>query len=210
MIRLLIADDHAILRQGLSSLLGNCEGIEVVGEAADGDAVVAQVDLLQPDVLILDISMPGPGLLQVLDRVRRRQPAIRVLILSTHAEDQYAIRALKAGADGYLTKERSSDELELAVRRVAAGRKFVSAELAEHMASELFNANAGQSHQSLSDREFEVLVCIGKGLSVNQTGEELSLSPKTVHTYRARIFEKTGLKTDADIIRYALQNKLVQ
>ncbi len=209
MIRLVIADDHAVLRQGLTSLLKSSDDLEVVGEAGDGSETMEIVRQTKPDVVVLDISMPGPGLLKMLERLRMDSPKTRILILSTHAEDQYAIRALRAGADGYLTKERSGDDLETAVRHVANGRKYVSPELAEQLATELAHGVARRSHEVLSDREFQVFVCLGRGLSAKATAAELSVSPKTVHSYRARIFEKTGLTNDAEIVRYAVQNKLV-
>lgn len=209
MIRLVIADDHAVLRQGLASLLSDSADIEVVGEAADGAQTLEVVGRCSPDVLVLDISMPGPGLLQILQRLKEQVPGLRILILSTHPEEQYAIRALRAGADGYLTKDRSGDDLATAVRHVAGGRKFVSPELAEHMAAELGEGRAREHHEALSDREFQVFIRLGRGMSVREAACELCLSPKTVHTYRARIFEKTGLRNDADIVRYAVQNGLV-
>jgi two-component system, NarL family, invasion response regulator UvrY len=209
MIRLVIADDHAVLRQGLTSLLMNIDDLEVVGEAGDGSETIEVVQKTQPDVVVLDISMPGPGLLQMLEHLRRDSPKTRILILSTHAEDQYAIRALRAGADGYLTKERSGDDLATAVRHVANGRKYISPALAEQLATELVPGLARRSHEELSDREFQVFVRLGRGLSAKETAAELSVSPKTVHSYRARIFEKTGLTNDAEIVRYAVQNKLV-
>jgi DNA-binding NarL/FixJ family response regulator len=158
---------------------------------------------------VLDISMPGPGLMQMLERLRLESPEVKILILSTHPEDQYAIRALRAGADGYLTKERTGEELATAVRHVASGRKFVSPQLAEHLANELSQGKSHGTHEGLSDREFQVFLRLGRGLSVKETGIELSLSPKTVHTYRSRIFEKTGLKNDAEIVRYVVKNGLI-
>ncbi|MDZ7643132.1 MAG: response regulator transcription factor [Woeseiaceae bacterium] len=137
MIRLVIADDHAVLRQGLISLLKECTDIDIVGDVADGDAALALVKAERPDVIVLDISMPGPGIIRLLKEFDEHVPDMKSLILSTHAEDQYAVRALRAGADGYLTKERSGDELATAVRHVASGRKFISPELAEHLASSL-------------------------------------------------------------------------
>lgn len=209
MIRLIIADDHAVLRHGLISLLARCEDIDVVGDVADGPAAVDMVRDMQPDVIVLDISMPGPGLLRMLQQLRSAHSPLKILILSSHPEDQYAIRALQAGADGYLTKEHSGEALAVAVRHVAAGRKYVSPELAEHLATELTGGGTGQPHEALSNREFQVFTCLGQGLTAKETGEKLSLSPKTVHTYRARIFEKTGLRNDADIVRYAVRNSLI-
>jgi DNA-binding NarL/FixJ family response regulator len=209
MIRLVIADDHAVLRQGLISLLKSHDDREVVGEAADGPQALEVVRDARPDVIVLDISMPGPGLLEMLERLRLEAPDVKILILSTHPEDQYAIRALRAGADGYLTKERTGDELAIAVRHVASGRKFVSPELAEHMANELTRGKSRGTHEGLSDREFQVFLRLGRGLSIKETGAELSLSPKTVHTYRSRIFEKTGLRNDAEIVRYVVTNGLI-
>jgi DNA-binding NarL/FixJ family response regulator len=209
MIRLVIADDHAVLRQGLSSLLASHDDMEVVGEAGDGLSAVAMARETRPDVIVLDISMPGLGMLQMLKRLRLETPEVKILILSTHPEEQYAIRALRAGADGYLTKERTGDELAIAVRHVASGRKFVSPQLAEHLANELAGGKSRGTHEDLSDREFQVFLRLGRGLSIKETAAELSLSPKTVHTYRSRIFEKTGLKNDAEIVRYVVKNGLI-
>jgi DNA-binding NarL/FixJ family response regulator len=209
MIRLVIADDHAVLRQGLASLLKSCDDIEVVGEAGDGTEAIEVVRKTTPDVIVLDISMPGPGLLQMLERLRLDLPNIRILILSSHAEDQYAIRALRAGADGYLTKERGGDDLATAVRHVANGRKYVSPALAEQLAADLTPGLARLPHEELTDREFQVFIRLGRGLSAKDAAAELSISPKTVHSYRARIFAKSGLRNDAEIVRYAVQNKLV-
>lgn len=209
MIRLVIADDHALLRQGLSSLLESHDDMEVVGEAADGPTAVNVVRETRPDVIVLDISMPGPGMLKMLERLRLEAPDVKILMLSSHPEDQYAIRALRAGADGYLTKERTGDELATAVRHIACGRKFVSPQLAEHLANELVAGKSRGTHEGLSDREFQVFLRLGRGLSAKETAAELSLSPKTVHTYRSRIFEKTGLKNDAEIVRYAVKNGLI-
>lgn len=210
MIRVVLADDHSMLRQGLGNLLATCSDIEVVGEAADGMTALEVTRRTLPEVLVLDVSMPGPGLLNLLSILREQSPRVHVLVLSTHPEEQYAIRALRAGADGYLNKQRTGDELVGAIRHVAAGRKFISAEVAEQLASELERGLAGPPHEALSDRELQVFVRLARGMTVKELSEDLSISPKTVHSYRSRIFEKTGLRNDHEIIRYAVSSGMIE
>ena len=210
MIRLLIADDHPVVREGLKRLITECPDMRVVGEAADGDAVLEQSKTAGADVLLLDISMPGPGLLDIMRQLRMERPDLRVLVLSMHPEDDYAVRALRAGAAGYLTKNRSPEELAAAIRRVYRGEKYVSAALAERLAWELEPAAAGERpHAVLSDREYRVLCKLGTGRSSKQIAAEVALSPKTISTYRKRILHKLKLKTNAELIRYVIEHGLI-
>jgi DNA-binding NarL/FixJ family response regulator len=208
-MRVLIADDHAVFRRGLRETL-----TEVFLKATFGEAKTAQetVELVRRnhwDVVILDISMPGKTGLDILDELKRLQPRLPILLLSMHPEEQFARRALKAGAAGYLTKESVPEELKEAVRKVVAGGRYVSATLAEKLAVDLREGADTPLHELLSDREFQVLRMIASGKTVKDIAEELSLSVKTVSTYRARILEKSGMKTNAELIRYALQSQLV-
>lgn len=208
-IRVLIADDHAILRRGLQEILvREIEGT-VCGEARDAQEVLAQVQREDWDLLILDVTMPGRSGLDVLKDVKSLRPKLPVLVLSMHPEDQYGKRVLKAGAAGYMNKESAPEELIKAVRKVLAGGHYVSPELAEKLASDLSRDGGLPIHEILSDREFEVLRMIGDGKTVSQIGEELHLSVTTVSTYRARILEKLGKNTTAELMHYALHNQLV-
>lgn len=208
MIRVFIADDHAIVRKGLCQIIEETEGIEVVGQATNGDEVLEQVMKAEWDVLVLDLSMPGRSGLDVIQAVRDLRPKMPILVLSMHPEDQYAVRLLKNGIAGYLNKETALDNLVSAIRKVVAGGKYVSEALAEKLAFDLTGSSDKGSHQSLSDREYRVLCMIGEGKSVSQIAEELFISVKTVSTYRTRILEKMSLKTTADLIRYAVENDL--
>jgi DNA-binding NarL/FixJ family response regulator len=208
MIRLLIADDHQIVREGLKYVVSQCKDIRVHGEAEDGDSAVQLAETLDADVLLLDVSMPGPGVLDIITRLKRLRPRMKILVLSVHPEGQYARRVLMAGADGYLTKNHSSQALASAIRQVHAGRKYVTPSLAQELALDLVNGR-GEPHETLSNREYEVFLRLGAGKAADQIAEELKLSPKTVRTYRSRIIEKTKLRSTAEIIFYAVNRKLV-
>ena len=210
MLRILIADDHAVVRQGLRHILAEIPEVGEVGEASDGQDALNQVRAEAWDVLVLDMSMPGRGGLDILKDVRRERPNTRVLVLSMHPEDQFAVRMLKAGASGYLTKESAPDELVKAVRKVMIGGKYVSATLAEKLAFDVEADSDRPRHEKLSDREFQVMRQLAAGRSVQEIAEELVLSPKTISTYRARVLEKLDLKTNAELIHYAIGNKLVE
>lgn len=201
-IRLLIADDHPIVREGLRRIAAEHPGISVVAEAASADEALKRISDTAVDVMLLDVSMPGPSFIEVLQEVRRDHSSIRVLVLSVHPEDQWAVRALRAGAAGYLTKDHSPEQLIEAIRKVYRGGKYVSAALAERLATGLETGSAIAPHESLSDREFEVMQALGAGLSVKDVAAGLKLSPKTVSTYRARILEKMQMETNADLVRY--------
>jgi DNA-binding NarL/FixJ family response regulator len=182
----------------------------VVGEASSGGELLERIGWSDAGVLLLDISMPGPGVLELLQELRQRRPGLHVLVLSMHPEEQYAVRVLRAGADGYLTKEQTGEHLLNAIRRVAQGGKYVTASLAERLALGLTTPELGRSHETLSDREYAVFRYIASGLSLKQIAATLELSPKTVSTYRTRVLEKMGLKTNADLIRYALEHGLTE
>jgi len=208
MIRVLLADDHALVREGLKRLLGGSSEVEVVAEAATGDQVVALAEEHKADVVVLDLSMPGRGFLEVLRDLRERHPRIKVVVLSAHPEEEYAERVLKAGATGYVSKERTPSDLLQAIRQSAKGLRYVSESLAQHLVAHLSGDRERPAHEDLSDREFEVLQLLGRGKSVKEIGAALALSPKTVSTYRERILQKLDLKTTADLIRYAVQQGL--
>jgi two-component system, NarL family, invasion response regulator UvrY len=209
MISVLIADDHTVVRQGLKQILSNDAQFRVVGEAATGDEVMLLVKSLRVDALVLDISMPGKNGLEVLKELKRTHPRLPVLVLSMHPEDQFAIRILRAGAAGYVTKESAPDELIGALRKVCSGGKHVSPELAEKLAVFIEGQQSGPLHELLSDREFEVLRMLALGQTVSEIADELLLSVKTISTYRTRVLEKMKMSTNAELTRYALQNQLV-
>jgi two-component system invasion response regulator UvrY len=210
MIRVLVADDHAVVRRGVVQILTEAPDMVVAGEASTGREVLQAVRKHDYDVLVLDIAMPEGGGLEVLQQLQTLKPNLRILILSMYPERQYAVRALKTGAAGYLTKESVPDELIAAIRKVARCGKYVSQSLAEQLASELRGEVEKEPHETLSGREFQVMILLAAGKSVTDVAEELSLSVKTVSTYRARILEKLNLKSTAEIIRYALEHELVE
>jgi DNA-binding NarL/FixJ family response regulator len=210
MIRLLIADDHPIVRSGLRRIAEEDDDIIVTAEASTGDEALGALRNAIVDIVLLDISMPGAPFIDTLKRLRENHPTVRVLVLSAHPEDQWAMRALRAGASGYLTKDHSPDQLVEAVRRVFRGGRYVSPALAEQLASRLGAEFAGAPHELLSDREFEVLRRLGAGHTVKEVASELGLSPKTVSTYRARLMEKLAVSSNADLVKYASQHGLIQ
>ena len=210
MIRLLIADDHPVVREGLRRIVQDAPGLEVVGEAASGDELFAHLPDVPADIVLLDVAMPGPGFLQVLQRLRAEHPTVAVLVLSVHPEDQYAVRALRAGASGYLTKDHSPEELTEAIRRVHRGHKYVSPQLAERLAADLTVGARDVRHEVLSDREYEVLCLLGSGRTVKEIAQSLQLSPKTVSTYRGRVLEKMHATSNADLVRYAAVHGLMR
>jgi DNA-binding NarL/FixJ family response regulator len=208
--RILIADDHAVVRAGLKELLLQRESLSVVGEAADGDQVISLVAGTPADILLLDVSMPGPPFLSVLHSVRSIAPGLRILVLTMHAEDQFAVRALRAGAMGYLTKDRTPEELHEAITRLARGGRYISASLAERLASTLEGNFAAAPHDALTDREMQVLLLLGGGNTVKQSSATLNLSMKTVSTYRSRLFEKMRFTSNADVVQYVARNGLLR
>lgn len=208
-MRVLIADDHAVFRRGLKETLAEAFSAVVFGEASTAQEALDHVRRQSWDVVILDISMPGKSGLDILDELKRLRPKLPILLLSMHPEQQFARRALKAGAAGYLTKDGVPEELKEAIKKIVGGGRYVSATLAEKLAVDLREGSDLPLHELLSDREFQVLRMIASGKTVKEIAEELSLSVKTVSTYRARILEKSGMKTNAELIRYALQADLV-
>lgn len=208
-IRVFIADDHPIVRQGLRRIVEADAGMTIAGEAGDAEAVLAGVGPSAADLVLLDVSMPGGRFLETLGTLREKHPTVRVLVLSVHPEDQWAVRALRAGASGYLTKDHSPDQLLEAIRRVYRGGKYVSPTLAEQLASQLHGEGKRAPHELLSDREFEVMRRLGSGQTVTEIGRELGISAKTVSTYRTRILEKMAAETNADLVRYAARYGLI-
>jgi DNA-binding NarL/FixJ family response regulator len=210
MIRTLIADDHAVVRRGLKQILEETSDIVVSGEAANAAEVLEKVRAKNWDVLVLDITMPGRSGLDILKEVREAKPALPVLVLSIHSEDQFAARVLKAGAAGYLPKESAPDELVKAVRKVHSGGKYISSAQAEKLLH-LLEAGAGQPpHELLSDREYEVLRYIAGGKTVSEIADQMKLSVKTISTYRTRTLEKMKMRTNAELTHYAIKNGLVE
>jgi two-component system invasion response regulator UvrY len=208
-IRIFIADDHPIVRQGLRRIVEADAGMAIAGEAGDAASLCAALEHTATDVVLLDVSMPGGLFLETLRELRAKHPTVRVLVLSVHPEDQWAVRALRAGASGYLTKDHSPDQLLDAIRRVYRGGKYVSPTLAEHLAEHLEGGAERAPHELLSDREFEVMRRLGSGLTVSQIASELAISAKTVSTYRTRILEKMAVATNAELVRYASKHGLI-
>ena len=209
MIQVLIADDHPLLRAGLKAVLAGELDFSPPGEAEDSDQLLKQVDERPWDAIVLDIAMPGRNGLETLSEIRRRRPSLPVLILSMHSEEQFALRAIKAGASGYLTKTNAATELVRAIRRILSGKKYVSAALAEVLANVIESGEERPLHEVLSDREYHVVCRIASGKSVSDIAEETSLSVKTISTYRARALEKMKMSTNAELTRYAIRNGLV-
>ncbi len=209
MLRILIADDHAIVRQGLKQIVTETQDMIVAGEASNGQELLNKIKEEDYDVVVLDITMPGRNGVDVLRQLRSERPQLPVLMLSIHPEEQYALRALKAGASGYLTKESAPDELVAAIRKVSWGGKYVSSSLAEKLAFELETGHEQAPHEALSDREYQVMCMIASGKTVMEVAQELSLSEKTISTYRSRILEKMKMKNNAELTYYAIKNQLV-
>lgn len=209
MTRIMIADDHALVRDGLKHILGRASNLEIVGEAADNDGVMRLIRAEHADVLLLDLSMPGGNGIDLVRRVKRERPALRILILTMHAEQQYAVRAFKAGASGYLTKESAASELVDAIARVGSGHVYLSASMAENFALALASPQGEEAaHATLSDRELDVYRRIVAGESLTAIAAALTVSPKTVSTYKARILEKMRMSNDAALIRHAVKHQL--
>ena len=208
-MRILIADDHAVVREGVKRILYDMDSSIMVGEASNGQELLAKALAKTWDVVLLDISMPGRNGLEVLRQLKYTHPVIPVLVFSMHPENQYAVRAFRAGAAGYLTKDSIAEELVTAIRRVVGGRPYVSAALAEHLVLEVTRDPDTPLHARLSDRELQVLCMLGTGKTVIDIAAELSLSVKTVSTYRSRILEKMHLRSNAELIHYAVRHQLV-
>jgi len=209
MLKVFIADDHAVVRRGLKQILAETFDMTVAGEATHGQEVLDKVQKDDYDVVVLDISMPGQSGLDTLKQLKIQKPGLPVLVLSIHPEDQYAVRVLRAGASGYITKESAPDELVAAIRKVSQGRKYITSSLAEKLAFDLDVDTEKPLHEILSDREYQVLCMISSGKTVTGIAEALCLSVKTISTYRSRILEKMGMKSNAELTRYAIRNGLV-
>jgi DNA-binding NarL/FixJ family response regulator len=210
MIRVLLADDHTLVREGLKRILQGSEDIEVGGEAANGMEVLSLARREDWDVVLLDMSMPGRSGIELIKQLKDEKPALRILVLTMHAEDQYAVRAFKAGAAGYLTKESAATELVAAVYKIAAGRLYVSLAMAEQLAANLAPKTEELPHQRLSDREFDVFRRLVAGQSVSEIAERLSLSIKTVSTHKTRILQKMDMHNQTELVRYAVKQQLVE
>ncbi len=209
MIRILIADDHTIMREGLKRILEGIEDIEVVGEAIDGHDTLAKARLGNFDVLLMDLSMPGRSGVDLIRQIKDEMPKLPILILTMHEEEQYAVRAIRAGARGYLTKESAGTQLVTALRKVASGRPYISIEVAEQLAMSAMPADSDLPHTSLSDREFEVFSHLVAGKSITEIAELLHLSVKTVSTHKTRIMLKMERNTLSDLVQYAIAHKLL-
>lgn len=208
MVRIGIIDDHRLVRQGITRLLENEVGITVVGEAGDADEGLAMIERERPDVVVLDLSLPGRSGLDVLLDIHARFDTVRVLVLSMHAEDTHGIRAIKAGAAGYLTKDAVSDELASAIQRIASGRRYITQSIAEQLADDIGKPHSEAPHERLSPREFEILLLISQGKQPRDIADILSIGERTVGTYRRRILEKLDLHSTAELVHYVLRHGL--
>ena len=209
MIRVITVDDHPVVRRGLKQIITAEQDMQVVGEAENAREALRVIRQTACDAVVLDITLPDASGLDVLSRLKYERPTLPVLIMSIHDEEPYALRVLKAGASGYLMKNSIPEELTRAIRKIAAGGKYISSSLAERLVSELSSPET-PLHEKLSDREFQILCLIATGKSLKEIGEALCISGKTVSSYRARILEKMNMKTNADLVGYALQNKLIE
>ncbi len=209
-MKVLVVDDHAIVRHGLKQILSELDEITLVAEAATGNDAIRMVRDAAWDLVMLDITLPDRNGIEVLKQLKNEFPKLRVLMLTGHGENQYALRALKAGAAGYLTKQSAADELITAVRQVASGRKYVTASLAEMLAENLGHDVERPRHETLSDREYQTLCLIAQGKSLTLIAEEMCLSVKTVSVYRSRLLQKMELKNNPELIHYAIKNGLVE
>lgn len=210
MIKLLIADDHPIVREGLKQILKDDPEIIVSGEANDGEEALRKIRKEKYDVILLDISMPKKNAIEVLDELREEKIQPRILILSIHSEEQYAIRALKAGAFGYLTKDSAPNELISAIRKISSGRRYISPALTEKLVDSLGTKANKYPHEDLSTREYQIMLMLASGKRETDIALQLFLSIKTVSTYKTRILKKMGMKNTSEIIYYAIKNKLIE
>ena len=209
MIRVVVADDHTIVREGLKRLLDASADLEVVGEAQNGHEVIERVRNLEFDLLLLDMSMPGKSGVELIKQVHSEKPKLKILVLSMHEEHQYAVRAIRSGASGYLTKESASTQLVEAIRKVAGGGAFISSEVAQQLALGAMPDSKGALHEALSDRQFQVFRLIAGGTSVSDIAAQLNLSVKTVSTHKSNILQKMRMTTQAELIRYAISHRLL-
>jgi DNA-binding NarL/FixJ family response regulator len=210
MIRLMIADDHPIVREGVKRIIQSCADMELIDELENGYEALIECGDREFDVLLMDITMPGTDFQNLIRRLKKLNPELKILVLSVHAEEHYALRALKAGASGYLTKDRTPEELETAIRHVYKGKTYITASLAERLAQRLTAERKRGAYDELSERECQILRLLGAGMRVSDIARKLNLSPKTVSTYRARIFEKMQFKSITDLVRYTVEFDLVE
>ena len=210
MIKILIADDHAIFREGLKEIFEGVPDINDVEEAKNGREVMKAVRSKDFNLVLLDITMPGKSGIEILKEIKIEKPDLPVLMLSMHSEEEYALRAFRAGASGYLTKESDSEEVIKAIRKVSSGENYVSSEIAQKLAFTLKTGGNAEPHARLSDREYEVMCLLASGKKISQIADELSLGVRTVSTYKYRIFEKMNIKSIAEIVRYALEKQLIK
>jgi len=209
MIKVLITDDHPVVRHGIRQILESCKEISLIDEAGDGGELLKKILSTDYSVVLLDISLPGRSGLELLKDIKKIKPSLAVLMLSIHPEEQYALRALKTGASGYLTKSSAPEELITAVRKAANGGKYITQSLAESIAWDFDSEQEKPLHHKLSDRELEVMCLMAKGKSIREIADDMAVSPKTVSTYRERILSKMNLHSNSEIIRYAIKNGLV-
>ncbi len=209
MIRIVIADDHEIVRAGLKQIISDDEDMEVLGESNNGENLIELVKKNDYDVVLLDLKMQGISGIDVIKHIKIIKPDLPIIVLSMHAEDQYAVRTIKAGASGYLTKETAAENLVTAVRRVVGGGKYISPTLAETLADSIAGGGVDLPHEKLADREFQVMCMIASGKTVTEIGSELFLSVKTISTYRQRILEKMNMKNNSELTHYAIKNNLL-
>jgi len=210
MIKVIITDDHPVVRQGIKQILSDYPEIEIVDEANNGEELLQKLKKVECDILLLDISMPGKNGLEILSQIKSDYKNIMVLVLSVHPMEQYALRAMKCGASGYLSKAGLPEELITAVKQLSQGHKYISSSLAEKIAFEVSVGNIDPSYNKLSDREFEVFRLIASGKKMTEIGEQLSLSVKTISTYRERILNKLNMKSNAELVKYALKEKIIE
>lgn len=209
MIKIVIADDHDIVRAGLKQIIADEEDMEVAGEANSGEKLIELIKKNDYDIVLLDLKMSGMNGIEVMKHIKAIKPAIPVIVLSMHAEDQYAVRTIKAGASGYITKETAGDNLISAVKRVVSGGKYISPTLAETLADSVAGGGSELPHENLTDREFQVLCMIASGKTVSEIGAELFLSVKTISTYRQRILEKMNMKNNSELTHYVIKNNIL-
>ncbi len=209
-IRILITDDHPIVREGLRIILGTYQDMTVVGEAANGIEALHMIPLCNPDVALVDISMPGMSGIELIGRIRAEHPQLPMLVLSMHQEEQFAVRALKLGASGYLTKDCAPEQLAKAIRKVVEGGRYITPGVADALASSIMPAQAETPHQTLSNREFQIFRMLAGGQSVNDVAHALSLSANTVSTHKRRLMDKLGIDNNAGLVRYAVSHQLIE
>lgn len=209
-MKILIADDHAIVREGLKQYVKTLDEVDLIDEAVDGNEAWTKIKDGEYDLVILDVSMPGMSGLDVLRNIKERNLQTRVLILSVHPQEQYAIHAFKMGASGYLSKDSAFEELTLAIKKIASGGRYVAAAFAEELAFNGYDSDIQKLYEKLSEREYQVMVMLAKGKSVSEISKEIFISGKTVSTYRARILEKMGMKKNAELTIYAIKNNLIE